>query len=309
MGISGEAFRFFYSRFEPLKGQRVFLQNPLRSACSALGYKYAVYYDESPKDAQRRLEGHLKQKQDVIIETEHEWPLVRYAYHPGKVTTVNGKQEEIAVEALMNRWNPIDGMFELGPTGYYQFVVEQQDRSPNERDAALGSLRRAVKMLKGERRIQGCAMGLEALEELANHLTQFARTKSLTVTQMQRLADWGGSPLAELLLSRHYGLEYLGMIQELFVDDEQKQLEIAMQAYEQLIGYYKVLAKIFPQMPDVIELEEDERLLDRVKRRSSAKFRTACRQSAKLMRKVVKAETQIADALHQIIRISERTKM
>ncbi len=309
MGISGEAFRFFYSRFEPLRGHRVFLQNPLRSACSALGYKYTVHYDEHPKDAKRRLKGHLKQKQDVIIEADHDCPLIRYAYHPEKVRTLNGKQEDIPLDLLMRRWNPIDGMFELGPTGYYQFVVEEQDRTPNPRETALGALRRAVKMLKGTRRIQGCAMGLEAFEELRQHLVQLSKSKNLTVTQMERIAAWGEEPLAELTQSRHYAREYLRSIQEHFEGNEQKELESASHAYDQLLQHYDTLAGIFPCMPEKIEYAGDERLPGKVKRSTALAFKTACKRAAKEAVKIISAETKIAEALHQTVRISERTKM
>ena len=309
MGISGEAFRFFYSRLDPLKGHRVFLQNPLRSACSALGYKYTVHYDDDPANARRRLEGHLKQKQDVIIETDHDWPLVRYAYHPGKVTTVSGRQKEIALESLMRRWNPIDGMFELGPTGYYQFVVEKQDRTPNDREAALGSLRRAVKMLKGDRRIQGCAMGLAALEELTAHLNQLAKSKEVRVKQMERIAEWRGTPLAELIQSRRYALAYLRLIEEHFEGDERKQLDLAIKTYEELLSLYSGLVNDLPRMPHQVEVIHEGIAIGQVVRRSAVPFRAASRRAVKRMVKIVKAETQIADAFHQIVRISERTKM
>ena len=309
MGISGEAFRFFYSRLDPLRGHRVFLQNPLRSACSALGYKYTVYYDEDPKDAQQRLAEHLQRKHDVIIETDHDWPLIRYAYHPDKVLAINGKREEISLEMLMRHWHPIEGMFELGPTGYYQFIVEDQERTPNARETALGALRRALKMLKGTRRIQGCAMGLEAFEELHHHLRQIAKSKALTVTQMERIAAWGQIPLAELSQSRRNGLSYLQQIEKHFEDDEHEQIELAIRTYQQLLEYYDVLAKVFPRMPETVDLMEDEKLPGRVTRRTALPFKAAAKRAAKEVAKIIKAETAIADAFHRIIRISERTKM
>ena len=44
MGVSGESFRLCYDRNDPERGLRVVSHNPLRAACSALGYDADVIY-------------------------------------------------------------------------------------------------------------------------------------------------------------------------------------------------------------------------------------------------------------------------
>ena len=56
MGVSGEAFRFFYSRTDPEAGMNTFFHNPLRATCRTLGYSFEVSFDDTYEAASERLQ-------------------------------------------------------------------------------------------------------------------------------------------------------------------------------------------------------------------------------------------------------------
>ena len=60
MGISGEAFRFFYNRQQSNKGMHTTFYNPLRAASKALGFEHEMIYDNTFQAAWDRLQNNVQ---------------------------------------------------------------------------------------------------------------------------------------------------------------------------------------------------------------------------------------------------------
>ena len=123
MGVSGEAFRFLYNRSDPEAGMKTFFHNPLRATCRSLGYEYEVAHDEAYKSASERLQENLRTGKPALIPFEDSCPFVRKHAHPGRLVCQNGYRYELNTNDLHTKWQPDSGFLELGPKGYYQFII------------------------------------------------------------------------------------------------------------------------------------------------------------------------------------------
>ncbi|MDE0502976.1 MAG: hypothetical protein OXI86_02765, partial [Candidatus Poribacteria bacterium] len=170
MGVSGEAFRFLYNRSDPEAGMKTYFQNPLRAACRSLGYEHEVAHDETYQSASERLQQNLRAGKPTLIPFEDSCPFVSEHATPGRLVCQNGYRYELDAAVLNTKWEPNNGFLELGPKGYYQFIIGNREREPKPREAALGALRGAKKMIRARQKVQGCAMGLAAYDELITQL-------------------------------------------------------------------------------------------------------------------------------------------
>ena len=73
MGLSGETFRTFYDPSVPERGPYVVAFNPLRAACSALGYDCNVAFERSLESALNALADTLEREGAAIVHGAGEW--------------------------------------------------------------------------------------------------------------------------------------------------------------------------------------------------------------------------------------------
>jgi len=143
MGVSGEAFRFLYNRTDPEAGMKTYFHNPLRVACRSLGYSHEIAHDETYQSASERIQENIRTGKPALIPFGDSCPFVSEHEAPGRLVCQNGYRYELNTTDLHNKWEPDNGFLELGPKGYYQFIIGEREREPKPREAALGDLRSA----------------------------------------------------------------------------------------------------------------------------------------------------------------------
>ena len=222
MGASGEAFRFFYNRTDPEAGMNTFFHNPLRATCRTLGYSFEVSYDDTYEAASERLRENTRAGKPALLPFDDSCPFLTKDDGPETFICQNGSRYQIKTADLHKEWHPSGGFLELGPHGYYQVVIGEREREPKDRDAALGTLRVARKMAESRRKIQGCAIGLAAYDELIAHLSgMLNRKRKLTEHNVSKVMKWSGQPLTQFIEARTAAVDYLQMIKEHLEDEEE----------------------------------------------------------------------------------------
>ncbi len=329
MGASGEAFRFFYNRTDPEAGMNTFFHNPLRATCRTLGYSFEVSYDDTYEAASERLQENARAGKPTLLPFDDSCPFLTKDNEPETLICQNGSRYQIKTADLHKEWHPSGGFLELGPHGYYQFVIGEREREPKGRDAALGTLRVARKMAETRRKINGCAIGLAAYDELITHLSgMLSRRRKLTEQNVAKIMKWSGQPLAQFIEARTAAVDYLQMIREHFEDEELEHLDEAIDEYQKVVGLLKAIQRILPSL----EAREDAPTDDKIKVRSGlglsriglwmhpareaqtpkeamSHFKPKCRAAIKVLQKTVEAETKAARKIREVLQTSEKTKM
>ena len=249
MGASGEAFRFFYNRTDPEAGMNTFFHNPLRATCRTLGYSFEVSYDDTYEAASERLKENTRAGKPTLLPFDDSCPFLTQDNGPETLICQNGSRYQIKAADLHKEWHPIGGFLELGPHGYYQFVIGEREREPKGRDAALGTLRVARKMAETRRKIQGCAIGLAAYDELIAHLSGLlSRRRKLTEHNVSKVMKWSGQPLTQFIEARTAAVDYLQMVREHFEDEELEHLDKAIAEYQKVVGLLKAVKRVLPSL-------------------------------------------------------------
>jgi hypothetical protein len=164
-GISGDCFRFYFNPDVLLDGAFVFSQNPIRIACSRLGYDYTYSYDrpadESAEDMKNALSAGavpLVSFWSAMPEPPSDWDLL-VGYDDDEdmlaVRTCDDEIRSYTREQFMERWmeesvtleGPQDGP-EFASRVF--FVLDGHNGREDWRDLVIDSLRRAIKMLRSE---------------------------------------------------------------------------------------------------------------------------------------------------------------
>lgn len=331
MGVSGEAFRFLYSRSDPDAGMKTYFHNPLRVACRSLGYKHEVAHDETYQSASERLRDNIRTGKPALIPLRDSCPFVSEHETPGRLVCQNGYRYELNTADLHTKWEPDNGFLELGPKGYYQFIIGDREREPKPREAALGALRSAKKMMCARQKVRGCAMGLAAYNELITQLTgMLSRRKPLTPHDVGRIAQWNGRPIAQAISTRQFTVEYLELIRENFEGEELEHLDIAIALYRKVGVLFRRLRKVLPSVETspCAELSSDEQSKTRsrisrlfriqapifVQPLSSGEavvkeFKPQCRLAIRVLLRIVRAETKAISEIEKILQLSEKMKM
>ncbi len=347
MGISGEAFRFFYSRLEPEAGMNVFFHNPLRAACKALGFRHEVLYDETYQDAYDRLQENIRAGKPALLPFSDSCPFLMEGNHPETLICQNGSRYKLEPKEIREKWQPGGGFLELGPHGYYQFVIEDREREPKGREVALGAFRGASKLMRTRRRIRNCAVGLAAYDELLAHLNSLIdrkRKKELTEREIHKIATWNGQPLLQCIEARNAAVAYLQSVREHFEDEELKHLNKAIVTYQNVVKLLRKLRLVLPSMsllsgwsakeipgdrggvgdfsdkPSKLRFNLSSSLIlaskldmidniETTQERAVKRFKMDCRAAIKLLKKVFKAETTGIGELEDVVKISEKLKM
>ena len=330
MGASGEAFRFFYNRTDPEAGMNTFFHNPLRATCRTLGYSFEVSYDDTYQAASERLQENTRAGKPTLLPFDDSCPFLTQDDGPETLICQNGSRYQIKAAELHKEWHPSGGFLELGPHGYYQFVIGEREREPKGRDAALGTLRVARKMTETRRKIQGCAIGLAAYDELIAHLSGLlSRRRKLTEHNVSKVMKWSGQPLTQFIEARTAAVDYLQMIREHFEDeDELEHLDKAIAEYQKVVGLLKAVKRALPSLEarDAAPSEDKTEVrlglgLSRMRlwRHSTQEaqtpkeamnhFKPKCRVAIRLLQKTVAVETKAIREIRDVLQNSEKMKM
>jgi hypothetical protein len=306
MAISGDAFRFFYDRARPERAVSVFLNNPLRAACSALGFEHDIAFFETKERALCALAGHADQGRHAIIQLDGEFPLVRGGPPPSDAE----RSRNLTPADVAKTWAPCEGFLELGLYGYYIFTIGERTRIPAAREICLGAFRRAVKIATAYRRVRGCAIGLQAYEELAATLRarrDFART---TTGEVYRTAEWGGQPALLLRDSRQAAARFLEGVVGEFAGEEAEAVRKAIGLYRRTVG---ALDRVRERHPAIggepsggFRLPSAPRPLSRA---DYGRFVRACRRAGVHVERAHALEGKAVDELQRVVNISEKTRM
>ena len=330
MGASGEAFRFFYSRTDPEAGMNTFFHNPLRATCRTLGYSFEVSYDDTYEAASERLRENARAGKPTLLPFDDSCPFLTQDNGPGTLICQNGSRYHIKTADLHQQWQPSGGFLELGPHGYYQFVIGEREREPKDRDAALGTLRVARKMAETRRKIHGCAIGLAAYDELITHLSGLlSRKRKLTEHNVSKIMKWSDQPLTQFIEARTAAVNYLQMIREHFENEEElEHLDKAIAEYQKVVGLLKAVQRVLPSLEahEAAPAEDKTKVrlglgLSRIglwmhpnreaqtPKEAMSHFKPKCRAAIKVLQKTVVAETKATREIRNVLQTSEKTKM
>ena len=329
MGASGEAFRFFYNRTDPEAGMNTFFHNPLRATCRTLGYSFEVSYDDTYEAASERLQENTRAGKPALLPFDDSCPFLTNDNGPETFICQNGSRYQIKTADLHKEWQPSGGFLELGPHGYYQFVIGEREREPKGRDAALGTLRVARKMAESRRKIQGCAIGLAAYDELIAHLSGLlSRRRKLTEHNVAKVMKWSGQPLTQFIEARTAAVDYLQMIREHLEGEEIEHLDEAIAEYQKVVGLLKAVQRVLPSLEahEAAPTEDKAKVrlglsLSRIglwrhsnqgvqtPKEAMSHFKPKCRVAIKLLQKTVIAETKATREIRNVLQTSDKTKM
>ena len=329
MGVSGEAFRFFYNRSDPEVGMNTFFHNPLRATCRTLGYSFEISFDDTYEAASERLQENMRDGKPILLPFDDSCPFLTQDNGPETLICQNGYQYQIKTTDLHKKWQPSGGFLELGPHGYYQFVIGEREREPKGRDAALGTLRVARKLSETRRKIHGCAIGLAAYDELIAHLSGLlSRRRKLIEHNVSKVMKWSGQPLTQFIEARTAAVGYLQMVREHFEDEELEHLDKAIAEYQKVVALLKIVQRILPSLEAretaPAEAKPKVRLglgLSRIglwrhpnqgaqsPKEAMRHFKPQCRTAIKLLHKTVAAETKAIKEIQEVLQNSEKMKM
>lgn len=301
MGISGEAFRFFYDRARPAKSIWVFLNNPLRSAASALGFRHEIRFHETYEEALDSIERTLrKEERPAIIRCGEHFPLI---LPDGRV---EGDLSEgvFSFESALGAWSAEEGFLELGLFGYYYFILGERDREPKPREVFLGAFRRALKIARAYRRVRGCSIGLQAYEELATILRAKRDLERVVPSEPARIASWNVLASRVLLESRRAAVFFLREAREALPEKEEAvALQKATDLYERVVVALTRLVEVHPTL--------DESFHERVEltKKALRDFYRRCHRAASHVERARLYEDRACDELQNVLNISEKTRM
>ena len=307
MGISGDAFKFFYDHIHPARSMWVFLHNPLRAACSALGLKHDIPFFEHQKDALEAVAEHHDKGEPVILQFGDVFPIVypdlRALMPDGEVTLTRGELEQ--------QWSASDGFLELGLYGYHLFTIGELDQDMKQRDIYLGAFRRARKIAHIERRVRGCFIGLRAFDGMSTVLTAKRDVSRVRPVELERIAEWNGLPSLHLLESRRAAAQFLGGANEAFEEEEEQEaLADAAKHYDRVVEAFEQVRARHPTSdpdgPSKCVFRSDHESLSK---RELSRFARACRRAASSLEGAREAEDKAVGQLGKIISVSEKTRM
>lgn len=274
MGISGEAFKFYYDRPDPWDALAMAPSNPLQAVCDALGYTYAYSYNEEQDEAWIRMKGWIHMGYPVMVcngrryggwgvlvgyEEENQKAYLRLPVDGsrgarGRDTSPSGQAsaEYEAVGSFLKEWmgswpGKIEGV------GNPQFVVGEKTVSPDPKAVVLRSLRTAVSMMvdgdveqEDAHRTRTIPGGLHAYRRWWEYMRRDLRYHSMGRREVRALTTFSGPFLNTLIEGRRAASEYLNRIKGHFDAENGARLEQASAHYRTIADR---LAHIQPLLP------------------------------------------------------------
>jgi len=235
MGLSGEAFRFFFSGSNPLAGLTTVGHNPLRAAAIALGYDCSVK-SAAVAAAIALLSADLKDgKGPAILKTKAGWLVIEaedaatnqfHAWQPG------GGETKLTKAGLTARWPESAGLLELGTDGYYYFLLGEKSREGDIKEAATGAMRRAYRQLFRSSKVEGCSVGLNGYQELSRIISR-KRRAAKRANDLYKYALWHTEGMPTLRAARKAAALFLEELRPNFThEDEENLLLKALRGYK-----------------------------------------------------------------------------
>lgn len=304
MGISGEIFRLCYDRNDPERGLTVVFHNPIRAACAALGFRCEVFYHQSVGTAIEDLGRHIGDVGRAIIHTTEDWVTVQAdAGRPGRVMArhPDGRLQAWSKAHLEQAWLSEPGLLELGLQGYYCLVLGDKEREPDERESAMGSLRRGVRMLTRKSRIDDCAAGLLAYRELRDSLLRRHGNEAQQLRTLYKYNLWTAKPLIYARDSRRAAAEYLGMIQVHFDEETQEHLRKAADSYRVAVRFLADMPAAEPPPGN-----RDDVRIGRAERKALRAFSSLRRKGSRCLERALRAEEESLLEIRRALESAEK---
>lgn len=313
MGLSGESFRLFFNRQDPDQGVYVVAHNPLRAASSALGYDPNVLSATDFAPAVEQLRQSLEEgKGPPILHGRLDWVVVE-SYDPASgeygVWRPGGRGERWPEAELRANWLAEAGLLELGLTGHYHFVIGEKKREPDPEEAAMGSLHRGIRFMFRRTRVDDCAPGLAAYQELLMMVSRRRRQWGQQAYDFHKYAQWKQCPQEYVLASRESLVRYLDLIKQFFPEEEERQhFQRAVRHYqtavETLQGLPSVPAPAAAVLAKPPETPAEEKTLARTVKRLQGDRRRAARQ----LKRLYYVEREAIEELERAVWTAERKR-
>jgi len=309
MGLSGETFRLLFDQADPERGMHTVAHNPLRAVAGALGYDCEVHSTDDPASALDLLTERLEAG-PAIMRLEEQWVVVDREPGAGggfRVTAAQGKTETWDRERIQSGWGQEPGLLELGLAGHYLFQLGEKQRDPDHRDAAVGSIRRGIRLMTRRAKVNGCAAGLAAYEDMQRAFRRPRRDPWQWRLDLSKFLRWRGAPLAAAAGSRHAANRFLQLIAEHFEPDTREHLGKAAQKYERVAEMLEHLPELPAHLVPPLDRESHEPLSPE-ERRAVRAFAGIRRKSARVLKRAHRLEQEAVDELRRALDTVDRKK-
>ncbi|MDA1191553.1 MAG: hypothetical protein O3A46_07715 [Candidatus Poribacteria bacterium] len=306
LGVSGEAFKFFYDRANPPRSAWVYLHNPLRACSASLGYNHNIHFFETAEEALAALEQHHESGDPAILQFGDTYPLV----YPGFKTWLPTYETSVTRAELAKLWTPAEGFLELGLFGYYMFTLGERDRDPKATEIYHGSFRRADKIARAERQVRGCYIGTQAFDAMVNALRAKRAPERMTYSELTRIAEWNTLAAEMLVENRRAATWFMQSSTAVYeTDDEREAIRNAVKYYERVVKAFELTRERHPTTDPTIGAKYVLPSESEVDVRETKKFLTALRNASKVLERAGESEYKATNAVRSVISISEKTRM
>lgn len=275
MGISGEAFKFYYHRQAPWNALVLAPSDPLQTVCEALGYPYAYSYNEESDEAWTQLKGWIRMGYPVMVCTARGYPVwgVVVGYeeeHQKAYLRLPVERRRRARGRGLSPSKPPSGEYETigsflrewmgwwpGKMDWFgrpQFVVGEQVGTPDPKEVVLRSLRTAVKLMvdgdvkqKEENWTRIIPSGFHAYRRWWDYLQRDLRYEDMKRRERMALLVFDGHLLSRLIEARRAAAEYLHQIKGTLDAADRARLEEAAAHYQTVANQLAQIQKLLPQ--------------------------------------------------------------
>ena len=316
MAVSGEPFRISYNRNDPERSIHAVFHNPLRTVCRVMGLKYELHYDADYQAAWNRLYQNVEQGRIALIPFDSGHPFFAASSTPDRVLGKNGYSQIFSAKELKRKWLSIKGFYELGLNGYYQFLIEDRDRLPDERETAYSVFRLARKLMRLRRKVDGNDMGIEAYQALSSHIEESIKKQwGIAQKDFGDILKWGQIPLSQILEGKDTIIAYLQSVRDVFEDRQLVLFDEVISIYQQMVRLLRKLKIKFQFSAQILvsltESDEDTNgLTQSISHHFRQKrFHQSLRACQKLILSISSLEYTAMEKFGDIVRLSEKLKI
>ena len=261
MGVSGDAFRIYYSAdASPWLSRNVYPEDLLGVACAALGYTYACGYNMPPDSSVAWLEGWISGGYPVLACVSQEmpsWGIITGYEDSCKVLWVRTREAHTKIDGERHWSGWWIGRGNSFWTHRPMFVVGDRKEPPPPREVIRASLEKAVAMAHkdtlivssfwGEQEMYG---GLRAYEELLEDLgsqgEQLGRRRRARGQRRRGMGMLKEYYLETLTRCRRAASVYLKSAADHFEGPEKAAMEKAAACYQKAFRHLKEAQKALP---------------------------------------------------------------